>query len=166
MSLVLVIDEYLAVRVVRGDWPDELPDDDVVLPASRHWRLLQAVHSSRGGQLSQLIAALSTAGRDAIRHPHPEVLEILDPRPLLDGAAAIAGRYGWMADRRDPRGRRRSRVDALVRHRAERRRPGPPRHTRTRDHDTRRNVISWVFDLNSVDAFGAILVGVEPSRPD
>ena len=91
---MLVIDEYLALRVVRGDWPDELPDDDLVLPASRHWRLLQAVHSPRGGQLSQLIGALSSAGRDAIRHPHPEVLEVLDPRPLLDGAAAIAGRYG------------------------------------------------------------------------
>jgi hypothetical protein len=30
----------------------------------------------------------------AIRWPHPEVLQVLDPRPLLDEAAAIAGRYG------------------------------------------------------------------------
>lgn len=26
--------------------------------------------------------------------PHPEVLQVLDPRPLLDDAAAIAARYG------------------------------------------------------------------------
>jgi hypothetical protein len=44
------IDEYLAVRVLGGDWPDALPDDElVVLPSNRHWRLLQALHSLRGG---------------------------------------------------------------------------------------------------------------------
>ena len=49
-----MVDAYLAVRVVAGDWPDGLPDDDPVLPASRHWRLLQQVHSPSGGQLSRL----------------------------------------------------------------------------------------------------------------
>jgi hypothetical protein len=34
---VIVIDEYLAVRVIRARWPDELPDDELALPASRHW---------------------------------------------------------------------------------------------------------------------------------
>ena len=29
-----------------------------------------------------------------IRHPHPEVLAVLDPRPLLDDAAAISAQYG------------------------------------------------------------------------
>jgi len=78
-----------------GWWPDGLPDDDdLAPPASRHWRLLQRVHSPSGGQLSQILAQLSDAGRDGIRHPHPEVLEILDPRPLLDDAAALAARYG------------------------------------------------------------------------
>lgn len=34
---VIVIDEYLAVRVVGGAWPEGLPDDeDLGLPASRH----------------------------------------------------------------------------------------------------------------------------------
>ena len=27
-------------------------------------------------------------------NPHPDVLQILDPRPLLDEAASIAARYG------------------------------------------------------------------------
>jgi len=92
---VIVVDEYLAVRVVGGAWPEGLPDDeDLALPASRHWRLLQRVHAPGDGQLSAILAQLSGAGRDAIRHPHPEVLEILDPRPLLDDAAALAARYG------------------------------------------------------------------------
>jgi len=91
---VLVIDEYLAVRVLGGNWPDGLPDDDLALPASRHWRLLQRVHAPAGGQLSQLLAALRGGDLGVVRYPHPEVLQILDPRPLLDEAAAIAARYG------------------------------------------------------------------------
>lgn len=92
---MIVVDEYLAVRVVGGAWPDGLPDDeDLALPASRHWRLLQRVHAPGDGQLSQILAQLSDAGRDGIRHPHPEVLGVLDPRPLLDDAAALAARYG------------------------------------------------------------------------
>jgi hypothetical protein len=39
---VIVIDEYLAVRVTVRSWPDGLPGaEQLVLPASRHWRLLQ-----------------------------------------------------------------------------------------------------------------------------
>jgi hypothetical protein len=91
---VIVIDEYLAVRVLLARWPAGLPVDELALPASRHWRLLQAVHNPRGGQLSQLLADVSPAGRDIIRHPHPEVVAVLDPRPLLDDAAAIAARFG------------------------------------------------------------------------
>jgi hypothetical protein len=91
---VIVIDEYLAVRVLGGDWPDELPDEDLGLTVSRHWRLLQRVHNPSGGQLSQLLAALPGGDLGVVRWPHPEVLTILDPSPLLDEAAAIAARYG------------------------------------------------------------------------
>jgi len=92
---VNVVDEYIAVRVLRGRWPVELPDDeDLGLPASAHWRLLQALHGDRGGQLSALFAGASPAVINAIRWPHPEVLQILDPRPLLDRAAMLANRYG------------------------------------------------------------------------
>lgn len=91
---MLVIDEYLAVRVLGGNWPDELPDDDLGLPASRHWRLLQRVHSPGDGQLSQLLAALPGSDLGVVRYPHPEVLQVLDPRPLLDEAASISARYG------------------------------------------------------------------------
>jgi len=91
---VIVIDEYIAARVVGGDWPDDLPDDDLGLPATRHWRLLQALHGGRGGRLTPILDPLSTAGRDGLRHPHPEVLQVLDPRPLLDDAAILAARFG------------------------------------------------------------------------
>lgn len=91
---MIVVDEYLAVRVAGGAWPVDLPDDELVLPTSRHWRLLQALHGSRGGRLSEVLAALTPASREAIRYPHPEVFGILDPRPYLDEAAQIAARYG------------------------------------------------------------------------
>jgi hypothetical protein len=91
---VIVIDEYLAVRVVFARWPAGLPDEELALPSSRHWRLLQALHNPRGGQLSQILAPLSEPDRSALRWPHPEVLQILDPRPLLDKAAQVAAGYG------------------------------------------------------------------------
>ncbi len=91
---MIVVDEYLAVRVLLGQWPDDLPPDDVALPMTRHWRLLQAIHTPRGGQLSRILGLLPEPDRDALRHPHPEVLQVLDPRPHLDDAAAIAARYG------------------------------------------------------------------------
>lgn len=88
---MLVIDEYLAVRVLVGDRPSALLEDEpLVLPAFRHYRLLQRVHQPGSGQLSRL---LSESDQQAIRRPHPEVLQILDPRPLLDEAAAIGARY-------------------------------------------------------------------------
>jgi hypothetical protein len=91
---VIVIDEYLAVDVVRGEWPDGLPDnDDLVIPSTCHYRLLQRIHNPGRGQLSALLAGLSAAGRETIRHPHPEVLQVLDPRPLLDEAALIGAHY-------------------------------------------------------------------------
>src|SRR5689334_25057597 len=91
---MLVIDEYLALRVIGGDWPAELPDDELGLPVPRHWRLLQRVYAPAGGQLSQLPASLPASDLDAVRFPHPDVVQVLDPRPLLNSAAAIAANYG------------------------------------------------------------------------
>jgi hypothetical protein len=91
---MLVIDEYLAVDVVRGDWPDELPDDDVLgLPVTCHYRLLQRIHDPGNGQLSTILGRLSPQDREAIRRPHAEIVQVLDPRPILDQAASISARY-------------------------------------------------------------------------
>jgi hypothetical protein len=102
----IVIDEYLAVRLAAGGWPSALPDDEVVLPTSRHWRLLQALDASRQGQLSRLLDGFGPSARDGVRHPHPEVFGVLDPLPLLDEAAIIAARYGrtgWLISEPWPR---------------------------------------------------------------
>lgn len=91
---MIVVDEYLALRVIGGDWPAGLPDDDdIALITTRHWRLLQRIHNPGSGQLSAILGTLSPEDREVIRRPHPEVLSILDSRPLLDDAAAIAARY-------------------------------------------------------------------------
>ncbi len=91
---MIVVDEYLAIRSLLGDLPEDLPDEPLALTASAHWRLLQRIHSPGGGQMSQALAALSPAGRNVLRQPAPAVLEVLDPRPLLDEAAQVAARYG------------------------------------------------------------------------
>lgn len=82
------------MRVLRGHWPAGLPDDALALTASRHWRLLQALHGGRGGQLNQLFAGATPDVVSAVRWPHPGVLQVLDPRPLLDEAAVLAARFG------------------------------------------------------------------------
>ncbi|MGH9115440.1 MAG: hypothetical protein ACRDWW_06365 [Acidimicrobiales bacterium] len=91
---MIIVDEYLAVRVILGQWPEAMPDDEVALPTMGHWRLLQALHNPRGGQLTRMLADVSDSGRAALRWPHPEVLQVLDSRPLLDRAAALAARFG------------------------------------------------------------------------
>jgi len=91
---VIVVDEYLAIRSLLGRLPDDLPPGQLAIPTSVHWRLLQRVHRPGTGQLSQALAGLSPAGRAAIRQPDPVLLAVLDPRPLLDAAAAIAAAYG------------------------------------------------------------------------
>jgi hypothetical protein len=96
---VTVIDEYLFIRVVLGDWPAGLPDsEDLLLPLSRHWRVLQRLHSPGAGQISTALAHLSQSDRDTIRFPHPELVQVLDSRILLDEAAQITARWGggWL----------------------------------------------------------------------
>lgn len=110
---MLVINEFLAIRVLRGDAPPDLPDDDLLLPTSRHWRLLPALQGGRRGRLSRLLGPLPEAEREALRYPHPEVLQILDPRPLFDEAAALAARFngtGWLIAETLAAGRRHGRV--------------------------------------------------------
>lgn len=44
--------------------------------------------------MSQRLGVLPVEDLDVLRHPHQEVLHILDPRPLLDDAARLAATYG------------------------------------------------------------------------
>lgn len=91
---MIVIDEYLAIRTLLGDVPDELPAGALGLPVLAHWRLLQRIHAPATGQLSRLLAQLSPAGRHALRRPDPGLLEVLDLRSALDRAAGVAAAHG------------------------------------------------------------------------
>jgi hypothetical protein len=66
---LLVIDEYVAVRVMGGDWPDGLPDDELALPATRHWRLLQRVHTPGTIHLDGSLTASHRAGHGVVTLP-------------------------------------------------------------------------------------------------
>lgn len=91
---MIVIDEYLAVDALLGLWPDAVSEDEALgLPATCHYRLLQRLHDPGAGQLSAILGRLGPQDRDAVRFPHPEVFQVLDPRPLLDEAASISARY-------------------------------------------------------------------------
>ena len=75
-----VVDEYVALRVLFGDWPAEIPHDVGGLTYTRHWRLLSTMANPTGGRISRALAALSSQDRELIRRPHPDLLEVLDPR--------------------------------------------------------------------------------------
>ena len=49
-------------------------------------------------ELTRILAALTPAGRDGIRHPDPYVLTVWNTRPLLDEAVRISARFGggWL----------------------------------------------------------------------
>lgn len=64
-----VIDEYVALRVLAGDWPDEIPHDVLGLTYTRHWRLLSAMATPTLGRISRGLAALS--GEDRRRRWQP-----------------------------------------------------------------------------------------------
>ena len=49
---------------------------------------------------SSLTITIDRGCDSAVSYPHPEVLQVADPRPLLDEAAQIAARYdgtGWLS---------------------------------------------------------------------
>lgn len=75
-----VIDEYVALRVLAGDWPAEIPHNVLGLTYTRHWRLLSAMATPTLGRISRGLAALSGEDRERLRRPHPDLLEVLDPR--------------------------------------------------------------------------------------
>ena len=93
---MIVVDEYLATRVVGGDWPLQLPDDEFALPASHHWRLLQALHGGQGGQLTRILAALHQPGVTAygtptLRSSPSWTLALCSTKPPGSRLASVAG---------------------------------------------------------------------------
>ena len=91
---MIVVDEYLAIRSLTGVLPAELPDEPLAVTTSAHWRMLFRIHAPGTGQLSQALRALPPDDLAVLRKPAPAVLEVLDSRPMLDQAAAVAAAYG------------------------------------------------------------------------
>lgn len=89
-----IVDEYVALRVLVGDWPPEIPQDLLGLTYTRHWRLLSAMAVPTAGKISRRLGALSVEGRAAIRRPHPDLLEVLDPRATNLLAADLLSTIG------------------------------------------------------------------------
>lgn len=86
-----VVDEYIALRLLDPQWESSLLDERLVLPYSRHWRLLSALSApaSTQGQLSRRLQSLSEDAIDFIRRPHSDVLHVPDPRDHILLAAEL-----------------------------------------------------------------------------
>ena len=93
---MIVIDEYLALRVLLAQWPERLPGDELALPTSRHWRLLQALHGGRGVSSPKSPSYPNRTGRpfgiptQSPPDPRPPAL-LDDGRPSPPVMAAPAG---------------------------------------------------------------------------
>lgn len=82
------------MRVLIGDWPPEIPRDLLGLTYTRHWRLLSSLSVPSHGRISRQLGGLSREGREAIRRPHPELVEVLDPRATSLLAAELLRTLG------------------------------------------------------------------------
>ena len=89
-----IVDEYVALRALVGDWPVEIPADLLGLTYTRHWRLLSAMAVPAAGRISRRLSALGTEDREAIRRPHPDLVEVLDPRATSVLAADLLATIG------------------------------------------------------------------------
>ena len=118
---MIVIDEYLA-RVVGGDWPAGLPDsEELALPASPHWRILQRIHAPGSAQICQSGRPSRPQDETACVTRTPSCFRSSTPPdrcsttlPRWPSATAVA------PDRRDARGWPGARAAAVVRGRAQR----------------------------------------------
>ena len=100
---MLICDQYLAIRAIAGDLPQELQGEHLAIASSHYWLLLRAAAKQRDstpvmGQLSQLIAELSPAAKEELAAPLPDVIEILDFRDYAHASAEAAHAYGlkWL----------------------------------------------------------------------
>jgi hypothetical protein len=70
---VRIVDEYVALRALVGDWPAEIPIDLLGLTYTRHWRLLAAMAVPTAGRISRpLKAGIRGSGGRGVR-PRPRL---------------------------------------------------------------------------------------------
>jgi hypothetical protein len=100
---VILVDEYLAIRVISGNAAEALGSGAVGLTYSRAYRLTRALSTSGPGRLrvrgrfTRLVDALGELDQrvlyEWLGNPDPAVLEIIDPRVFLRTTAALQNTY-------------------------------------------------------------------------
>lgn len=91
---MLIIDEYLAVRVLGGNWPDGAPA--TTSPSQRRGTggYCSASTPPAGGNCPASSTSSAPPDARACATLTPKCSRSSTPRPLLDEAASIAARYG------------------------------------------------------------------------
>ncbi|MGH9042139.1 MAG: hypothetical protein ACRDZ3_18120 [Acidimicrobiia bacterium] len=100
---MVLVDEFLAIRVISGSRPAGLGVGPVRLTYGRTYRLTRALSTSGAGRLqvrgrfTRLVEALGDADRrvldEWLANPDPSVLSIIDPRAFIRMAAALQNTY-------------------------------------------------------------------------
>ena len=100
---MILVDEYLAIRVISGAAPNAMPAGAVALTYSRAYRLTRALLDPGPGRLrgrgrfTRLIDALPEHDQrvlyEWLAEPNPNVLTIVDPRQLIRVAGALQNTY-------------------------------------------------------------------------
>lgn len=100
---MILVDEYAALPALVDRPPATLGGESLALTYSRAYRLTRGLLDPGPGRLdvrgrfTRLAEELTTTDRqllyEALADPDPEVLTIVDPRPLIRTAAAIQNTY-------------------------------------------------------------------------
>ncbi len=100
---MILVDEFLAIRVIAGNSPEPLGGEPAALTYGRAYRLTRALLGSGPGRLqvpgrfTRLVDALGEGDQRAINEwladPDPAVLTVIDPRAYISGAAALQNTY-------------------------------------------------------------------------
>jgi hypothetical protein len=100
---VILVDEFLAIRVIAGSAPEPLRGEPAALTYGRAYRLTRALLGSGPGRLqvrgrfTRLVDALGEDDQRAINEwladPDPAVLTIIDPRAYISSAAALQNTF-------------------------------------------------------------------------
>ena len=101
---MLICDQYIAIRAIADDLPNELRGEHLALASSHYWLLLRAAAKLRDtapgvmGRLSRLIAELSPAAQEELAAPSPDTIEVLDFREHARASADAAHKFAlkWL----------------------------------------------------------------------
>ena len=100
---MILVDEYLAIRIISGNPPEGLGSAIAGLTYSRAYRLTRALSASGPGRLrvrgrfTRLVDGLGELDQRVLHewlgNPNPAVLEIIDPRAFIRTTAALQNTY-------------------------------------------------------------------------